>query len=71
METTGFPKCLTGPIARGDVATIERHLAALEKYAPEMLALYKDLGRFTIPIGREKGTLAADKAEAIEALLKR
>jgi predicted short-subunit dehydrogenase-like oxidoreductase (DUF2520 family) len=71
METTGFPKCLTGPIARGDVATIERHLVALEKYAPEMLALYKDLGRFTIPIGREKGTLAADKAEAIEALLKR
>jgi hypothetical protein len=53
------------------VATIERHLVALEKYAPEMLALYKDLGRFTIPIGREKGTLAADKAEAIEALLKR
>jgi predicted short-subunit dehydrogenase-like oxidoreductase (DUF2520 family) len=51
IATVGFPQCLTGPIARGDVATIRRHLAALEKAAPEMLPLYKELGRFTIAIG--------------------
>jgi len=71
IETAGFPKCLTGPIARGDVATIRRHLAALEKYAPEMLTLYKELGCFTIPIGQDKGTLSSEKADEILHLLKR
>jgi predicted short-subunit dehydrogenase-like oxidoreductase (DUF2520 family) len=71
IETAGFPKCLTGPIARGDVATIRRHLAALDKYAPELLPLYKELGGFTIPIGRDKGSLAADRAEDLRTLLKR
>jgi len=70
IETTGFPKCLTGPIARGDVATIRRHLAALEKFAPELLPLYKALGAFTIPIGRDKGSLTADRSEELQALLK-
>jgi len=70
IETVGFPKCLTGPIARGDVATIHRHLAAIEKYAPELLPLYKELGEFTIPIGRDKGSLAADRAEELHTLLK-
>ena len=70
IETVGFPKCLTGPIARGDVATVRRHLAALDKYAPQMLPLYKELGRFTIPIGQDKGSLTDDKAEELRALLK-
>jgi predicted short-subunit dehydrogenase-like oxidoreductase (DUF2520 family) len=70
IETAGFPKCLTGPIARGDVATIRRHLAALEKSAPELLPLYKELGAFTIPIGRDKGSLAADRAEELQRLFK-
>jgi len=70
IETVGFPECLTGPIARGDVATIRRHLAALEKSAPELLPLYKELGKFTVPIGRDKGSLAADRAAELTALLK-
>ena len=70
MEKVGFPKCLTGPIARGDAATIRRHLAALEKYAPDVLPLYKELGRFTIPIGRDKGSLAPEKVEELILLLR-
>jgi len=70
IETVGFPKCLTGPIARGDVATIRRHLAALEKSAPQLLPLYKELGEFTISIGRDKGSLTADRAEELQTLLK-
>jgi predicted short-subunit dehydrogenase-like oxidoreductase (DUF2520 family) len=70
IEKVGFPKCLTGPIARGDVATIRRHVAALEKYAPEILPLYKELGRLTIPIGQDKGTLSQDKAEDLRSILK-
>jgi predicted short-subunit dehydrogenase-like oxidoreductase (DUF2520 family) len=34
------PEALTGPIARGDEATVERHLAALRDTAPELVPLY-------------------------------
>jgi predicted short-subunit dehydrogenase-like oxidoreductase (DUF2520 family) len=37
------PGALTGPIARGDGATVERHLAALRDTAPELLPLYEAL----------------------------
>lgn len=69
IEKTGFPNCLTGPIARGDLATVRRHLSALQQSAPEMVPLYKQLGRFTIPIGQAKGSLTAEKAGELEALL--
>jgi predicted short-subunit dehydrogenase-like oxidoreductase (DUF2520 family) len=71
METVGFPGCLTGPIARGDAATIRRHLGALKKCAPDLLSLYKELGRFTVPIAQGKGTLSSAKAEEIMELLAR
>jgi len=70
IERTGVPNCLTGPIARGDVATIRRHLAALEKTAPDLLPLYQALGALTIPIGRDKGSLTAERAEELQSLLK-
>jgi predicted short-subunit dehydrogenase-like oxidoreductase (DUF2520 family) len=37
------PAALTGPIARGDRATIERHRAALAETAPELLPTYDAL----------------------------
>jgi predicted short-subunit dehydrogenase-like oxidoreductase (DUF2520 family) len=37
------PEALTGPIARGDEATVERHLAALRESAPELVATYEAL----------------------------
>jgi predicted short-subunit dehydrogenase-like oxidoreductase (DUF2520 family) len=69
IANLGLPKALTGPIARGDVATIRHHLAALQKSAPELLTMYRVLGLHTIPIGVAKGTLREDKAEELCALL--
>jgi predicted short-subunit dehydrogenase-like oxidoreductase (DUF2520 family) len=37
------PAALTGPIARGDRDTVERHRAALAETAPELLPLYEAL----------------------------
>jgi predicted short-subunit dehydrogenase-like oxidoreductase (DUF2520 family) len=37
------PAALTGPIARGDRATVERHRAALAETAPELLPVYDAL----------------------------
>lgn len=38
---------LTGPIARGDWATVEAHLAALEERAPDLAPLYRALADAT------------------------
>lgn len=38
---------LTGPIARGDEATIQRHMDALRESAPELLPLYEALAERT------------------------
>jgi predicted short-subunit dehydrogenase-like oxidoreductase (DUF2520 family) len=40
---------LTGPIARGDWSTVERHLAALEREAPDLEPLYRALAEATRP----------------------
>lgn len=45
-------RALTGPIARGDVTTVERHLQALRARAPELLPLYRSLGLRAITIAR-------------------
>jgi predicted short-subunit dehydrogenase-like oxidoreductase (DUF2520 family) len=37
------PAALTGPIARGDEATVARHLEALAEAAPELIPLYEEL----------------------------
>ena len=56
---------LTGPIARGDAATVRRHLAAL---APAHRALYVALGRQALSLARQGG-LSAAKARAVAKLL--
>jgi predicted short-subunit dehydrogenase-like oxidoreductase (DUF2520 family) len=40
---------LTGPIARGDWATVEAHLRALEDRAPDLVPLYRALAEATRP----------------------
>ena len=70
IGNVGLPDCLTGPIARGDLNTIRKHLTALEKCAPSMLPLYKALGMETIPIALAKGTIDESRAEELRALLK-
>jgi len=53
----GIPKALTGPIARGDLSTIIKHLDCLEEMAPELMKLYSWLGFYTADIAVNKGTI--------------
>jgi len=70
IESVGLPNCLTGPIARGDLGTISRHLESLEKQAPSLLSIYKELGQRTIPIAQDKGKIDSQRAEELKALLR-
>ena len=71
INTIGLPSCLTGPIARGDVSTIEKHIYALNKKEPSLLKIYAELGLQTIPIALEKGTLDEKVSETLQILLKK
>ena len=66
LETIGLPDALTGPIARGDIGTVERHLHALARVAPNLIPMYKELARRAVPIALAKGTL--DDASATRLL---
>ena len=48
----GSPAALTGPIARGDDATVDRQRAAVAERAPELLALFDALCDRTRVIAR-------------------
>lgn len=67
----GIPEALTGPIARGDVDTVAAHLEAMGKRAPELLALYRTLGHYTVGLAKKKGTLSKEGAEKLLSLLGR
>jgi len=69
IETIGIPQCLTGPIARGDIGTINKHLDALEAAAPHLLSTYRELGRQTIPIAAAKGKIDELQARELQAVL--
>jgi predicted short-subunit dehydrogenase-like oxidoreductase (DUF2520 family) len=69
IETIGIPQCLTGPIARGDTGTIEKHLKMLREKAPSLLFPYQELGLQTVPIARAKGKIDRRQAAEMEAAL--
>jgi predicted short-subunit dehydrogenase-like oxidoreductase (DUF2520 family) len=69
IDSIGLPNCLTGPVARGDLGTIERHLKALNAVNSSLLTTYKELGLQTIPIALAKGKVNEQKAEEMKTLL--
>jgi predicted short-subunit dehydrogenase-like oxidoreductase (DUF2520 family) len=69
IETVGIPQCLTGPIARGDIGTIKKHLDALNQTAPTLVSTYRELGLQTIPIALAKGRINQSQAQELQATL--
>ncbi len=56
---------LTGPVARGDAETVEKHLEALRDAAPEALNAYLALARLTATRALAAGTLTAPDAQRL------
>ena len=70
IKNIGLPDCLTGPIARGDLSTIQNHIAAFRERQPSLMRLYGELGLKTIPIALAKGTIDQKAGERLRELLK-
>jgi predicted short-subunit dehydrogenase-like oxidoreductase (DUF2520 family) len=61
---------LTGPIARGDSETVARHLHHLAADQPELLDIYRAVGRRTAELAGQAELLPAEQASAIRRMLK-
>jgi len=63
----GISPALTGPAVRGDAGTLEAHLAALERGAPEALDAYRALLRRQVAIAEARRGLAPETAARLRA----
>ena len=68
LAAVGLPAALTGPVERGDVSSVEQHLRILEARAPELLELYRVVGRDVLRLAREKSNLEPDVVKRLESL---
>ena len=71
VEHSGLAQGLAGTYSRGDIGTLEKHLAELARVGPDALRLYCELGLRSIPLGLERGGYDEKRADAMRALLRR
>jgi len=71
IETVGIPEALTGPIARGDVATVLNHIENIKEKTPEFLALYAILGLKAIEVSRAKRDITDETAKNMTQLFQK
>ena len=67
----GLAGGMPGPVSRGDVGTVNRHVEDLGRMDADVLAFYYELARRTIPLAVERGSLGEDKAQTLRELLAR
>jgi predicted short-subunit dehydrogenase-like oxidoreductase (DUF2520 family) len=68
-KALGIRAALTGPMTRGDVGTLARHLDALARLAPDVLPLYRAAAEREIALAESRGSLAPEAAESMRRLL--
>lgn len=68
IETMGTVQALTGPVARGDAGTIDKHFQAFREKLPQLLETYCTLGKQTVELAREKGSLSPEQAERLHSI---
>lgn len=62
-------RALTGPVARGDAATVSRHLDVLTDTDPALAAGYRALSRRSVERAGARGLLSDDAARAVLEVL--
>ncbi len=65
----GIRAALTGPLTRGDVGTLEAHLATLARDAPAVLPLYRAAAEREIALAEDRGALTPDVSGRLRTAL--
>lgn len=67
--TEGAINALSGPIARGDINTLQAHLNAIEQKAPDLRSTYTTMGAQALKLVQQKNALNEKELAAMEKLL--
>jgi predicted short-subunit dehydrogenase-like oxidoreductase (DUF2520 family) len=65
----GIRAALTGPMTRGDLGTLEAHLAVLDRHAPGVTEVYVALARREIDLAEARGAVAPEVARKVRESL--
>jgi len=65
----GIRAALTGPMTRGDIGTLQRHLDAMRRLAPDALPLYVAAAEREVTLAQSRGSLAPEAAESMRRIL--
>ncbi|MBU1170629.1 MAG: DUF2520 domain-containing protein [Proteobacteria bacterium] len=68
IKKVGTVQALTGPVVRGDSATVSDHLDAIKDIMPHVMGLYTVLGRHTLEIAKKRGTLTESSRDELTRL---
>jgi predicted short-subunit dehydrogenase-like oxidoreductase (DUF2520 family) len=71
LRRVGYPRALTGPVARGDAGTVREHLRALRRGAPDALDAYRAAGVLAVRAALDKGTIGRAAARRLKRMLSR
>jgi predicted short-subunit dehydrogenase-like oxidoreductase (DUF2520 family) len=66
---SGPARAMAGSIARGDIDTVRRHVAALQALEPDIAKLYCAMALRTVPLSLAAGGINAARAEEIRTFL--
>jgi len=69
IQKQGIPSALTGPISRGDIQTVHNHIEKIINELPEVLDLYKMLGRYTVPLAQKQCNISEKMAKSFQEKL--
>lgn len=69
LENLGPLRALTGPVMRGDVGTVEKHLGLIKD--ERLLEVYKTAGLLILELARKRGKISPQQALRVEELLKK
>lgn len=65
----GTLKALTGPVERGDIETIKKHLALLSKYSRSYKKTYKELSKHLMDMVEKRGEIEKKKIKMLKEFL--
>jgi predicted short-subunit dehydrogenase-like oxidoreductase (DUF2520 family) len=68
FEHDGLVRAMAGPIARGDIDTVRKHLADIGRLSPAMAHLYAHMAILTLPLALQRGSLSPATAAEFRQL---
>ena len=71
IESAGIAAGMPGPVSRGDVGSIEKHVAALSALGPGVMEFYRVVCDRTIPLGMQRGAIDEETAARLRKILQR